>query len=165
MSNTLFELVDEMQELYDMATDPETDPEALDGSIESVMGAIEVKACSYANLIKQLEMEQKQAEMVSQAFADKAKVRKNNIKRMKAAVLDTIQMTGSRKMVTDHFKLSIVKNGGKQPMEVDEIEKIPQDYLTMKPVANMEKIRQELEGGGQLDFARLKERGEHLGIR
>ena len=89
----------------------------------------------------------------------------NNIKRMKAAVLDTIQMTGSRKMVTDHFKLSIVKNGGKQPMEVDEIEKIPQDYLTMKPVANMEKIRQELEGGSQLDFARLKERGEHLGIR
>ena len=87
MSNTLFELVDEMQELYDMATDPETDPEALDGSIESVMGAIEVKACSYANLIKQLEMEQKQAEMVSQAFADKAKVRKNNIKRMKEALM------------------------------------------------------------------------------
>jgi hypothetical protein len=35
----------------------------------------------------------------------------------------------------------------------------------MKPVANIEKIRQELEGGGQLGFARLKGRGEHLGIR
>ena len=50
-------------------------------------------------------------------------------------------------------------------MEVDEIEKIPQAYISMKPVADVEKIRKELEAGGELEFARLKPRGEHLGIR
>jgi hypothetical protein len=152
-------------ELLALLEDPETDPQVIADTMEGIQGELDIKCDSYVVVIRQLEA---QVEMIDTELIRLEKNKSaltNNIKRMKSAVLDTIQMTGSRKMVTDHFKLSIVKNGGKQPMEVDEIEKIPQDYLTMKPVANMEKIRQELEGGGQLDFARLKERGEHLGIR
>jgi Mg2+ and Co2+ transporter CorA len=152
-------------ELLALLEDPETDPQVIADTMEGIQGELDIKCDSYVVVIKNLES---QVEMIDAELIRLEKNKSaltNNIKRMKSAVLDTIQMTGSRKMVTDHFKLSIVKNGGKQPMEVDEIEKIPQDYLTMKPVANMEKIRQELEGGGQLDFARLKERGEHLSIR
>ena len=162
---TLYELRAEYMELLALLEDPETDPQVIADTMECIQGELDIKCDSYVVVIKNLES---QVEMIDAELIRLEKNKSaltNNIKRMKAAVLDTIQMTGSRKMVTDHFKLSIVKNGGKQPMEVDEIEKIPQDYLTMKPVANMEKIRQELEGGGQLDFARLKERGEHLGIR
>ena len=162
---TLYELRAEYMELLALLEDPDTDPQVIADTMEGIRGELDVKCDSYVVMIRQLEA---QVEMIDAELIRLEKNKSaltNNIKRMKAAVLDTIQMTGSRKMVTDHFKLSIVKNGGKQPMEVDEIEKIPQDYLTMKPVANMEKIRQELEGGGQLDFARLKERGEHLGIR
>ena len=162
---TLYELRAEYMELLALLEDPETDPQVIADTMEGIQGELDIKCDSYVVVIKNLES---QVEMIDAELIRLEKNKSaltNNIKRMKAAVLDTIQMTGSRKMVTDHFKLSIVKNGGKQPMEVDEIEKIPQDYLTMKPVANMEKIRQELEGGGQLDFARLKERGEHLGIR
>ena len=162
---TLYELRAEYMELLALLEDPETDPQVIADTMEGIQGEIDIKCDSYVVVIKNLES---QVEMIDAELIRLEKNKSaltNNIKRMKAAVLDTIQMTGSRKMVTDHFKLSIVKNGGKQPMEVDEIEKIPQDYLTMKPVANMEKIRQELEGGSQLDFARLKERGEHLSIR
>ena len=162
---TLYELRAEYMELLALLEDPETDPQVIADTMEGIQGEIDIKCDSYVVVIKNLES---QVEMIDAELIRLEKNKSaltNNIKRMKSAVLDTIQMTGSRKMVTDHFKLSVVKNGGKQPMEVDEIEKIPQDYLTMKPVANMEKIRQELEGGSQLDFARLKERGEHLGIR
>ena len=162
---TLYELKNEYMELLALLEDPDTDPQVIADTMEGIQGELDIKCDSYVVVIKNLES---QVEMIDTELIRLEKNKSaltNNIKRMKAAVLDTIQMTGSRKMVTDHFKLSIVKNGGKQPMEVDEIEKIPQDYLTMKPVANMEKIRQELEGGGQLDFARLKERGEHLSIR
>ena len=162
---TLYELRAEYMELLELLEDPDTDPQVIADTMEGIQGELDIKCDSYVVVIKNLES---QVEMIDAELIRLEKNKSaltNNIKRMKAAVLDTIQMTGSRKMVTDHFKLSIVKNGGKQPMEVDEIEKIPQDYLTMKPVANMEKIRQELEGGSQLDFARLKERGEHLGIR
>lgn len=162
---TLYELKDEYKQLLEMLEDPDIDPQVIADTMEAVSGELDVKCDSYVVIIKKLEA---QVEMID---TELIRLEKNktaltgNIKRMKSSVLDAIQLTGQRKMETDHFKLSIVKNGGKQPMEVDEIEKIPQDYLTMKPVANMEKIRQELEGGGQLDFARLKERGEHLGIR
>ena len=162
---TLYELRAEYMELLALLEDPDTDPQVIADTMEGIQGELDIKCDSYVVVIRQLEA---QVEMIDAELIRLEKNKSaltNNIKRMKAAVLDTIQMTGSRKMVTDHFKLSIVKNGGKQPMEVDEIEKIPQDYLTMKPVANMEKIRQELECGGQLDFARLKERGEHLSIR
>jgi chaperonin cofactor prefoldin len=162
---TLYELKDEYKQLLEMLEDPDIDPQVIADTMEAVSGELDVKCDSYVVIIKKLEA---QVEMIDTELIRLEKNKSaltNNIKRMKSAVLDTIQMTGQRKMQTDHFKLSIVKNGGKQPMEVDEIEKIPQDYLTMKPVANMEKIRQELEGGSQLDFARLKERGEHLSIR
>lgn len=162
---TLYELRAEYMELLALLEDPDTDPQVIADTMEGIQGELDIKCDSYVVVIRQLEA---QVEMIDAELIRLEKNKSaltNNIKRMKSAVLDTIQMTGSRKMVTDHFKLSVVKNGGKQPMEVDEIEKIPQDYLTMKPVANMEKIRQELEGGSQLDFARLKERGEHLGIR
>lgn len=162
---TLYELRAEYMELLALLEDPDTDPQVIADTMEGIQGEIDIKCDSYVVVIKNLES---QVEMIDAELIRLEKNKSaltNNIKRMKAAVLDTIQMTGSRKMVTDHFKLSIVKNGGKQPMEVDEIEKIPQAYISMKPVADTEKIRKELEAGRELEFARLKPRGEHLGIR
>jgi hypothetical protein len=162
---TLYELKDEYKQLLEMLEDPDIDPQVIADTMEAVSGELDVKCDSYVVIIKKLEA---QVEMID---TELIRLEKNktaltgNIKRMKSSVLDAIQLTGQRKMETDHFKLSIVKNGGKQPMEVDEIEKIPQAYISMKPVADIEKIRKELEAGGELEFARLKPRGEHLGIR
>ena len=161
----LYELKDEYKQLLEMLEDPDIDPQVIADTMEAVSGELDVKCDSYVVIIKKLEA---QVEMID---TELIRLEKNktaltgNIKRMKSSVLDAIQLTGQRKMETDHFKLSIVKNGGKQPMEVDEIEKIPQAYISMKPVADVEKIRKELEAGGELEFARLKPRGEHLGIR
>ena len=162
---TLYELKDEYKQLLEMLEDPDIDPQVIADTMEAVSGELDVKCDSYVVIIKQLEA---QVEMIDTELIrlEKNKIAlTSNIKRMKSSVLDAIQLTGQRKMETDHFKLSIVKNGGKQPMEVDEIEKIPQAYISMKPVADVEKIRKELEAGRELEFARLKPRGEHLGIR
>lgn len=161
-SNTLFELVDEMQELYDMATDPDTDPEALEGSIESVMGAIEVKSCAYANLIKQLEMEQNQAEMVSKAFADKARVRRNNVKRLKEALMiamDSLDMTA---LPAGAFTFKIAKNGGLQPLKIDG--EVPQNMTKVIVEPDNDKIREFLKDN-ECEWAHLEERGRHIVIK
>ena len=162
MGNTLFELVDEMQELYDLAIDPETDPEALEGSIESVMGAIEVKACGYANLLKQLEMEQKQAEMVSQSFADKAKVRKNNIKRMKEALMFAMERLDKKDLPAGAFTFKIQKNGGVQPLKIDG--EVPQNMTKVIVEPDNDKIREFLKEN-TCDWAHLEERGSHIVIK
>lgn len=161
-SNTLFELVDEMQELYGMATDPDTDPEALEGSIKSVMGAIEVKSCGYANLIKQLEMEQKQAEMVSQAFADKAKVRKNNVKRLKEALMFAMDKLGMKELPAGAFTFKIAKNGGLQPLKIDG--EVPQNMTKMIVEPDNDKIRDFLKDN-KCEWAHLEERGRHIVIK
>ena len=162
MGNTLFELVDEMQELYDLAIDPETDPELLKGSIESVMGAIEVKACNYANLIKQLEMEQKQAELVSQAFADKAKVRKSNIKRMKEALMMAMDRLDKNTLPAGSFTFKVQKNGGLQPLKIDG--EVPQNMTKVIVEPDNDKIREFLKDN-TCDWAHLEERGRHIVIK
>lgn len=159
---TLFELVDEMQELYDMATDPDTDPETLEGSIESVMGAIEVKSCAYANLIKQLEMEQNQAEMVSKAFADKARVRKNNVKRLKEALMIAMDRLDMTALPAGAFTFKIAKNGGLQPLKIDG--EVPQNMTKVTVEPDNDKIREFLKDN-ECEWAHLEERGRHIVIK
>lgn len=159
---TLFELVDEMQELYDMATDPDTDPEVLEGSIESVMGAIQVKSCAYANLIKQLEMEQNQAEMVSKAFADKARVRKNNIKRLKEALMIAMDKLDMTALPAGAFTFKIAKNGGLQPLKIDG--EVPQNMTKVIVEPDNDKIREFLKDN-ECEWAHLEERGRHIVIK
>ena len=151
-----------MQELYDMAIDPETDPELLEGSIESVMGAIEVKSCSYANLIKQLEMEAKQAQMVSEAFAAKAKTRENNIKRMKEALMIAMERLGKKDLPAGAFTFSIHGNGGLQPLKIDG--EVPQNMTKVTVEPDTKKIREYLKDN-TCEWAHLEPRGTHVVIK
>lgn len=162
IKQSLFDLTDEMVELYDMATDPDVDSEALDGSIESVLGAIEVKSCGYANLIKQLEMEQKQAELVSQAFADKARVRKNNIKRLKERLMVAMDRLDMAALPAGAFTFKIQKNGGVQPLKIDG--EVPQNMTKVIVEPDNEKIREFLKEN-TCDWAHLEERGRHVVIK
>ena len=165
IKQSLFDLTDEMVELYDMATDPDVDPEVLDGSIQSVMGAIEVKSAGYAGLIKQLEMEQKQAEMVSQAFADKARVRKNNIKRLKEYLMIAMDKLDTAALPAGAFTFKIQKNGGVQPLKIDG--EVPQNMMRVIYEPDTSLIREYLAGekDQKCDWAHLEERGRHVVIK
>ena len=81
--STLFEIVDEFHELYELATDPEVDPDVFADTLEALTGELEVKGKGYVSVIKQLEMEMTQANIVAEQFKAKAKVRENHIKQMK----------------------------------------------------------------------------------
>ena len=82
------------------------------------------------------------------------------------ALLDAMDTMGTNKIQTEHFRVSIAKNGGKQPMYVDpNIEAIPEEYIIRRPEPDKEKIREALDAGQELEFAKLLERGTHLSIR
>ena len=72
MGNSIFDIHGEMQELYSMGTDPDLDPQVFADTLEALKGELEVKSAGYVQVIKQLDMEAKQAEEVSKAFAEKA---------------------------------------------------------------------------------------------
>lgn len=161
---TLYELVGDMNALYEMATDPECDPQALQDTIEGVLGMIEAKAGGYVNVIKQLEMEQAQAEAVSSAFADKAKLRKENIKRMKDALMYAMDSIDKSELPAGDYTLKIQKNGGKEPLVIDDPEKVPNSLTKITIEPDKDKIREYLKEN-TADFAHLEERGRHIAIK
>ena len=161
---SLFELTNDMEMLYEMATDPECDAQALEDTIEGVMGAIELKSADYVNVIKQLEMEQNQAEAVSKAFAEKAKVRENNIKRMKTALLTAMDRLNKSELDAGNYTIKAQKNGGKEPLKIDDPEKVPDNLMKVIVEPDKDLIRNYLKEH-DVDWAHIEPRGKHITIK
>ena len=159
---TLFEIVDDMKELYELATDPEVDPEVFQDTLEGLTGMLEVKSCGYVNVIKQLDMEAKQAKEVSKMFADKAKVRENNIKRMKEALQTALEAQDKTEMAAGAFTIKLQKNGGVQPLVITG--DVPQNMTKVIIEPDTDKIREYLKDN-EVEWAHLEERGKHIVIK
>ena len=71
-----------------------------------------------------------------------------------------------RKLSTDRYQISLRKPGGKAPLEIDEF-MVPTEFITVETITNPNKdlIRQRLDAGEVLDFARYLERQDSLIIR
>ena len=82
---------------------------------------------------------------------------------MKACLLTAMDLINKPKLTTEHFKVSIAKNGGLQPMKITGA--VPEEYLLYKPEPDNKKIREALDSGLALDFAHLEERGRHIVIK
>lgn len=159
---TLFEIVDDMKELYELATDPEVDPEVFQDTLEGLIGMLEVKSWGYVNVIKQLDMEAKQAKEVSKMFADKAKVRENNIKRMKEALQTALEAQDKTEMAAGAFTIKLQKNGGVQPLVITG--DVPQNMTKVIIEPDTDKIREYLKDN-EVEWAHLEERGKHIVIK
>lgn len=162
MSQTLFEIVDDYQNLYELATDPDTDPEVFNDTLEAIKGALEVKSSGYVNVIKQLEMEAKQADEVSEMFKAKAEVRKNNIKRMKEMLKSTLEATNQESLTAGAYTIKLQKNGGVQPLIIDG--DVPQNMTKVIVEPDNAKIREYLKDHS-CEWAHLEERGKHIVIK
>ena len=162
MSQTLFEIVDDYQNLYELATDPDTNPEVFNDTLEAIKGALEVKSSGYVNVIKQLEMEAKQADEVSEMFKAKAEVRKNNIKRMKEMLKSALEATNQESLTAGAYTIKLQKNGGVQPLVIDG--DVPQNMTKVIVEPDNAKIREYLKDHS-CEWAHLEERGKHIVIK
>ena len=162
MSQTLFEIVDDYQNLYELATDPDTDPEVFNDTLEAIKGALEVKSYGYVNVIKQLEMEAKQADEVSEMFKAKAEVRKNNIKRMKEMLKSALETTNQESLTAGAYTIKLQKNGGVQPLVIDG--DVPQNMTKVIVEPDNAKIREYLKDH-LCEWAHLEPRGKHIVIK
>ena len=163
---TLYQLKEEYAQLLTLAEDPDTDVDALMDTLEGLTGEIEDKAEGYVCVIKELESEVDKFKAESDRLATYCLTLSNRIRAMKLNLLNTMDVIGVGKIQTEHFRVSVAKNGGKQPMYVDpNVEVIPEEYIIMRPEPDKEKIREALDAGQELEFAKLLERGTHLSIR
>lgn len=160
---TLFELATDMEMLYEMATDPDVDPQALADTIEGVMGMLEDKAASCVYVMKRLEMEQEKALEVSREFTAKATIRGNNIKRIKEAIMSTMDRLGLKELDAGNYTIKVQKNGGKEPLVITG--EVPDKFKKVIYEDDKELIRKALTDGETLEFAHLEPRGKHIVIK
>lgn len=161
---TLYEITNELETLYEMATDPDCDPQVLTDTIEGVMGELESKASSCVYVIKQLEMEQEKAKEVAREFTAKATIRENSVKRIKDAIMFTMDRLGLKELEAGDYKIKIQKNGGKEPLVLDHPEEIPDNLTKVTIEPDKDKIREYLKENSAT-WAHIEPRGRHISIK
>ncbi len=161
---TLYEITGDYLRLMEMLEDgEEIDQQTFLDTLEGIEGEFEIKADNYARIIKELLAEsEKYAAEIERMLKRRASL-SNNADRLKEYLYKAMKLTGKTKFKTDLFSFGIQKNGGKCPIERDPNVEVPREYCMDTP--DTKKIREALEDGVELPFARLLERGEHLSIK
>ena len=161
---TLYELSAEFQQLYEIAQDDD-DPKALIDTLQGMMAEVETKAEGYALVMKQLDMEIKQADEEMRFWKAKKEARENNVKRMKNALLQAMEMMKVTEIPAGKFTFKLHKNGGKAPVEITG--DVPDNMTKVTVEPDKEKIREYLEKlpDKKCEWAVMMERGYHVVIK
>ena len=162
----LYELTSNYETVLNMLYDEDIDEQMVLDTLESIEGEIEDKADGYAKIIKELlgdaekiKAEKLRLEARQKAFENRAKLLKDNLQ-------NTMTQLGKTKFKTELFSFGIQKNGGKLPLIIEDIAKVPDEYFkhTEKELDNT-KIREAIDSGKEISFAYYGKQGETLRIR
>ena len=160
----LYEIVAELQDFV-AANEGLEDEQAYRDTLEGLQGELDDKVSQWARCIKNLEGEREAIKAEGDRLTKRAKSIDNEVKHMKDTLLMYLKAAGVSKAGDAVIKASIVKNGGQAPLEIDLIPvDLPEDFQKITIDADKEAIRAALEGGQQLEWARIGERGEHVKI-
>lgn len=161
--STMYELTDNFMAVLEMASDPEIPPEAIADTLEGIEGEIELKAQSYAIIIKELEGEAVKLKTEETRLLSKRKSLENNIKRIKDNLFNAMKITGKEKFKTDLFSFGIQKSPAK--LVIDDLSLIPKKYyVEQAPKLDEQRLKSDLKSGIECEYAHL-EQGEHVRIR
>lgn len=151
-----------------MAEDPDIDPEVLADTMEGLTGEIEDKADGYAYVIDSINADVDTIDKEIKRLQARKKTLTANVDSIKSSLYNAMLAIGKRKLKTAKHNFTIAKNGGKIPVvyapDVD-VAKIPLDFVKVVQEVDKDAVREYLESGKELDFARLGERGESLRIK
>ena len=166
---TLYQLTEDMQLLLDLMLDDEMDPQTLYDTLEGLVGQIEDKADGYGAVIRQIETETAALRAEEKRMAARRQKLEARAAYMKDRIKSVMDVMGVRKLDGNLFHWSIQKNGGKLPVVVDDVEKVPERYLVIHKDIDRTAIAEYLEHAAaahvEVPWARFGERGESLRLK
>lgn len=163
---SIYELTDDFLRIQDMMEDPELDPQTLADTFEAVDGELELKAESYAKVMKNLEGDLAGIKTEIDRLTSKKKAIENNIKNMKATLQSVMEVTGKTKFKTELFSFGIQKNAPSVVIDEQYIENIPEEYLKFRePEINKTAIKDAINNGVDLSGIAHLEQSQSLRIR
>lgn len=163
---TMYELTSDFQEVLELASNPDIDPQAIADTLEAINLEIEIKAENTAKVLRELDGMAAALKAEEQRLNARRKSIENNVERIKAGLYEAMKTTGKTKFKTALFSFSIQKNGGKIPVIVDvDTSDLPDDLVIISEKPDVEAIREYLEKNGESKLAHFGERGESLRIK
>jgi len=123
------------------------------------------KADDYCAMIAAMEARAKLRADEAKRLSGRASVDRGSASWLKSKLREAMQAAGIAKLETERYRLSVGEAGGKLAVEIDDGAEIPADWLYFEPRPDKDKIREALESGASLGFARLRERATVLRIR
>ena len=159
---TLYEITNDYLQLMTMLEDPELDPQTLSDTMEGIEGELEVKAESYAKVMKNLEADVAGIKAEIDRLSERKKTIENNIKRMKCSM----ETTGKTKFKTELFSFSVRNNAPKVVMDEEYIENVPERFLKYSdPTINRTAIKEAIQNGENLEGLAHLEKSTSLTIK
>ena len=181
--STLYDITENMRALEDLiaeSCDQETGDlpanvhEIIETWFDQTEGDLTTKLEAIGRLVRNWESDAEQYAAEAKRLAAKKAAAENRAKRTKEWTKFCLESAGISKQAAGVFTFAIQKNGGKKPLgwikdgiavpELDPLE-LPAEYQKITITPDTEAIREVLENGGELEFARLQEAGTHLRIR
>lgn len=163
---TRYELTSDYNEVLELATNPDIDPQAITDTLEAINAEIEIKAENTAKVMRELEEMAAALKAEEQRLSARRRGIENNVERIKTGLYEAMKTTGKTKFKTPLFSFAITKNGGKIPVIVDvETADLPDELVTITEKPNIDAIRDYIEQNGECKYAHLGERGESLRIK
>lgn len=162
--STLYDLQGKYASLLELAEDGTTDPEVLADTMDSIVDAINDKAEGYAQVIRQIKADIEANKKERDRFEARIKSYQSNLGTISQRLVEAMNETNQRKIKTPLFTISVAKNGGKQPISINQ-DNLQADVFKVKREPDTDEIRKRLEAGEKVLGAELKPRGEHLLIK
>jgi len=174
MTRTLLDITRDMdaldQLLYEVEGDV-TDPkvqEAVAAWFAELDADLKGKVDNYAALITTLESRSDVRAKEAERLARRAKTDAASAQFLKDRLRTELEARSIQKVETDRYRVSVVANGGKVPLIIDQESLIPDALLRVIPeqhVPDKDAIREVLERGQAVPGAHLGDRGRRLSIR
>lgn len=163
---TLYNITNDYMQLMQMMEDPEMDPQTLSDTMEGIEGELEVKAESYAKVMKNLEADVVGIKAEIDRLSERKKTIENNIKKMKETLQFAMETTGKTKFKTELFSFGIRKNAPAVVMDEPYIENVPERFLKYSdPTINRSAIKEAIQKGENLEGLAHLEQSTSLSIR
>lgn len=123
----LYEITGDVLELQEMLMcDPEN--QAIQDTLESLEGELEIKATAYCRVIKNMESNLEGFKSEIDRLQRKKKNLENSIQRLKDALFNSMKATGKDKIKDELFTIRIQNNAPQLPKDL-KVEQVPIDYL------------------------------------
>lgn len=181
-TQTLFEIVEEIKTYENLIEEYASQNEGeisedFDEIEKEFFGKLASKTDNYAKFIKSCETKALDFKEEKENFAKKQKAMENLATKAKSYIQNVLEYQDKKSLDGEKYKISLVGNGGKQPVSIFENvyqEKtykevlslqIPNEYCKQIIVLDSEKVREDLESGKTLNFASLLPRGKSIRIK